>query len=122
MFFMRVNEDHIEHEQLIIIVITFSICGCLQAVAVKDPVCSTRLDPKELPITQYFWVNSILLAHLYYKLEYVSVPKFYEEDDQVAMMENSIGKIAYYSNTHRMMRSHATDAYLWLRFSLRIIQ
>jgi len=28
------------------------------------------------------------------------------------LMKNSIGKVAYYFNTHRMMRRYATDAYL----------
>jgi starch phosphorylase len=50
---------------------------------------------------------------LYNKLEYLIIPKFYEQQDSwVGMMRNSIGKIAYYFNTHRMMRSYATDAYL----------
>ena len=50
---------------------------------------------------------------LYNKLEYLIIPKFYNQQDAwVGMMRNSIGKIAYYFNTHRMMRSYATDAYL----------
>ncbi|MGA2386205.1 MAG: alpha-glucan family phosphorylase [Candidatus Bathyarchaeia archaeon] len=50
---------------------------------------------------------------LYNKLEYLIIPKFYHERDSwTRMMRNSIGKIAYYFNTHRMMRSYATDAYL----------
>ncbi len=50
---------------------------------------------------------------LYNKLEYVIIPKFYQErDGWIGMMRNSIGKVAYYFNTHRMMRRYATDAYL----------
>jgi starch phosphorylase len=53
------------------------------------------------------------LSDLYGKLEFLIIPKFYEQqDDWIAMMRNSIGKIAYYFNTHRMMKSYATDAYL----------
>jgi starch phosphorylase len=53
------------------------------------------------------------LADLYNKLEYLIIPKFYEErDGWISMMKNSIGKVAYYFNTHRMMRRYATDAYL----------
>ena len=53
------------------------------------------------------------LDDLYNKLEYLIIPKFYQQQDAwVGMMRNSIGKIAYYFNTHRMMRSYATDAYL----------
>jgi starch phosphorylase len=53
------------------------------------------------------------LADLYNKLEYLIIPKFYEErDGWIYMMKNSIGKVAYYFNSHRMMRRYATDAYL----------
>ena len=53
------------------------------------------------------------MADLYNKLEYLIIPKFYQQRDSwVGMMRNSIGKIAYYFNTHRMMRRYATDAYL----------
>jgi starch phosphorylase len=53
------------------------------------------------------------LGDLYNKLEYLIIPKFYEQrDDWISMMRNSIGKVAYYFNTHRMMRRYATDAYL----------
>jgi starch phosphorylase len=53
------------------------------------------------------------LADLYNKLEYLIIPKFYRERDSwISMMKNSIGKVAYYFNTHRMMRRYATDAYL----------
>lgn len=50
---------------------------------------------------------------LYNKLEYLITPMFYEKhDDWIRMMKNSIGKIAYYFNSHRMMRRYVTDAYL----------
>ena len=53
------------------------------------------------------------LGDLYNKLEYLIIPKFYQQrDDWISMMRNSIGKVAYYFNTHRMMRKYATDAYL----------
>ena len=53
------------------------------------------------------------LADLYNKLEYLIIPKFYQQRDiWIDLMKNSIGKVAYYFNTHRMMRRYATDAYL----------
>jgi len=53
------------------------------------------------------------LDDLYSKLEYVIIPKFYKRRDEwIRMMENSIGKIAYYFNSHRMMRRYVTEAYL----------
>jgi glycogen phosphorylase len=53
------------------------------------------------------------LDDLYSKLEYIIVPKYYNErDNWTRMMQNSIGKIAYYFNTHRMMRRYVSEAYL----------
>jgi glycogen phosphorylase len=53
------------------------------------------------------------IADIYNKLEYTIIPKFYHERDSwIGLMRNSIGKVAYYFNTHRMMRRYATDAYL----------
>jgi starch phosphorylase len=50
---------------------------------------------------------------IYGKLQYLILPKFYEtRDSWISMMKNSIGKVAYYFNTHRMMRKYASDAYL----------
>ena len=50
---------------------------------------------------------------LYNKLEYVITPMFYDRHDEwIGMMKNSIGKIAYYFNSHRMMRRYVIDAYL----------
>lgn len=53
------------------------------------------------------------IADLYNKLEYLIIPKFYQQRDEwINVMKNSIGKVAYYFNSHRMMRRYATDAYL----------
>lgn len=50
---------------------------------------------------------------LYSKLEYIIVQTFYNRKDEwVRMMNNSIGMLAYYFNTHRMMRRYVTEAYL----------
>ena len=50
---------------------------------------------------------------IYNKLEYVITPMFYDRHDEwIKMMKNSIGKIAYYFNSHRMMRRYVIDAYL----------
>jgi len=53
------------------------------------------------------------LEDLYGKLAYLVIPTFYESrDNWINMMENSIAKIAYYFNSHRMMRRYITEAYL----------
>ncbi len=35
-----------------------------------------------------------------------------KEGDRVRMMQNAIGKNAYYFNCHRMMRRYVTEAYI----------
>jgi glycogen phosphorylase len=50
---------------------------------------------------------------LYHKLETLVIPTYYDNRKVwVKMMENSISKIAYYFNTHRMMRRYVTEAYI----------
>jgi starch phosphorylase len=50
---------------------------------------------------------------LYNKLLYIITPMFYHRrDDWINMMNNSIGMVAYYFNSHRMMRRYVTEAYL----------
>jgi starch phosphorylase len=53
------------------------------------------------------------LEDFYNKLKYLIIPTFYDKrDDWILMMKNSIGKVAYYFNCHRMMRRYITEAYL----------
>jgi starch phosphorylase len=50
---------------------------------------------------------------LYSKLMYIIIPMFYQRRDAwIEMMNNSIGMVAYYFNSHRMMRRYVTEAYL----------
>ncbi len=50
---------------------------------------------------------------LYYKLENLVLPTYYSHREiWIKMMENSIGKVAYYFNSHRMMRRYVTEAYI----------
>jgi len=53
------------------------------------------------------------LYDLYNKLENIIIPTFYSSRGYwIKMMKNSIGKIAYYFNTHRVVQRYATEAYL----------
>ncbi len=53
------------------------------------------------------------LEDLYTKLEYVIMPTFYDHRDEwIHLMKNSIGKVAYYFNSQRMMSRYVTEAYL----------
>lgn len=50
---------------------------------------------------------------LYQKLEHVLIPLYYNERHTwIRMMQNAIGKNAYYFNSHRMMRRYVTEAYI----------
>lgn len=52
------------------------------------------------------------IADLYNKLDYIIIPTFYQRRDEwITMMESAISKIAYYFNSHRMMRRYVTEAY-----------
>jgi starch phosphorylase len=49
----------------------------------------------------------------YNKLERIIMPAFYNDRHTwTRMMQNAIGKNAYYFNTHRMMRRYVTEAYI----------
>jgi starch phosphorylase len=94
-------------------VINFSVLdgwwieGCVEGLTgwAIGPSPDQRLDEQEARKRE--------LSDLYNKLEYLIIPKFYQQRDTwIDLMKNSIGKIAYYFNTHRMMRKYATDAYL----------
>jgi len=50
---------------------------------------------------------------LYNKLSYLIGPTFYgRRNEWIELMRNSISKIAYYFNSHRMMQRYVTEAYL----------
>jgi len=50
---------------------------------------------------------------LYHKLESIIIPMYYNDRRTwLRMMQNVIGKNAYYFNSHRMMRRYVTEAYI----------
>ena len=50
---------------------------------------------------------------LYNKLENIIIPLYYKDRHTwIRMMQNAIGKNAYYFNSHRMMRRYVTEAYI----------
>jgi len=58
-------------------------------------------------------MNKIDADDLYDKLENKIIPKYYNDrKNWIRMMQNAIGKNAYYFNTHRMMRRYVTEAYI----------
>ncbi|UCD36629.1 MAG: alpha-glucan family phosphorylase [Nitrospiraceae bacterium] len=58
-------------------------------------------------------MNKIDANDLYDKLENTIIPLYYNDRKKwIRMMQNAIGKNAYYFNTHRMMRRYVTEAYI----------
>jgi starch phosphorylase len=58
-------------------------------------------------------LDSMDADDLYNKLENIIIPMFYNDRHAwVRMMQNAIGKNAYYFNCHRMMRRYVTEAYI----------
>ena len=58
-------------------------------------------------------MNRIDAEDLYKKLENIIIPTYYNNRKTwVRMMQNAIGKNAYYFNSHRMMRRYVTEAYI----------
>jgi starch phosphorylase len=58
-------------------------------------------------------LDSMDADDLYNKLENIIIPMFYNDRHTwVRMMQNAIGKDAYYFNCHRMMRRYVTEAYI----------
>jgi len=58
-------------------------------------------------------MNKIDAEDLYNKLEKSIIPLYYSNRKQwIRMMQNAIGKNAYYFNSHRMMRRYVTEAYI----------
>jgi starch phosphorylase len=50
---------------------------------------------------------------LYYKLEHVIIPLYYQDrKGWIKVMQDAIGKNAYFFNSHRMMRRYVTEAYI----------
>ncbi len=58
-------------------------------------------------------MNQTDAEDLYNKLEKVIIPLYYDDRKTwIRMMQNAIGKNAYYFNSHRMMRRYVTEAYI----------
>ncbi len=68
-------------------------------------------DPTEIKADNN--MNKADADDLYSKLENTIIPLFYNDRKTwVRMMQNAIGKNAYYFNSHRMMRRYVTEAYI----------
>lgn len=94
-------------------VINFSILDGWWIEGHIEGITGWSIGPKPLE-SSLINVNDMTDAEdLYNKLENIIIPIYYRDRGQwIKIMKNSIGKIAYYFNTHRMMRRYVTEAYL----------
>jgi len=68
-------------------------------------------NPTEIALVEN--IDTVDADDLYNKLESIIIPLFYEDRHMwIRMMQNAIGKNAYYFNSHRMMRRYVTEAYI----------
>ncbi len=94
-------------------VINFSVLDGWWIEGCVEGVTGWAIGPSPNQAVSEEYKRSRELADLYNKLEYIIIPRFYEQrDNWISMMRNSIGKVAYHFNSHRMMQRYATDAYL----------
>lgn len=71
------------------------------------------IGPAPQELTPGFDADARDSEDLYRKLEGIIIPMYYNDRHTwVRMMQNAIGKNAYYFNTHRMMRRYVTEAYI----------
>ncbi|MCF6155660.1 MAG: alpha-glucan family phosphorylase [Candidatus Brocadia sp.] len=94
-------------------VINFSILDGWWIEGHIEGITGWSIGPKPLE-SSLTNVNDMTDAEdLYNKLENIIIPMYYKDKNQwIKIMKNSIGKIAYYFNTHRMMRRYVTEAYI----------
>lgn len=71
------------------------------------------IGPTSSTMTPDVNTDSVDANDLYDKLQNRIIPTYYNDRKMwVRMMQNAIGKNAYYFNSHRMMRRYVTEAYI----------
>lgn len=69
-------------------------------------------EPSENSVNEGY-MDSRDAMDLYNKLENIIIPIYYNDRHTwIRIMQNAIGKNAYYFNSHRMMRRYVTEAYI----------
>ncbi|OHB41218.1 MAG: alpha-glucan phosphorylase [Planctomycetes bacterium GWF2_39_10] len=94
-------------------VINFSILDGWWIEGHIEGITGWSIGPKPLESSLTSTNDTVDAEDLYNKLENIIIPMYYHDRNQwIKIMKNSIGKIAYYFNSHRMMRRYVTEAYL----------
>jgi len=93
-------------------VINFSILDGWWIEGHMEGITGWSIGPKPVESTLANINDATDAEDLYYKLENIIIPTYYHDRNQwIKIMKNSIGKVAYYFNSHRMMRRYVTEAY-----------
>jgi starch phosphorylase len=94
-------------------VVNFSVLDGWWIEGWIEGVTGWSIGPEPWEKVSYEEARAREIDDLYSKLMYIIIPMFYHRrDDWIGMMNNSIGMVAYYFNSHRMMRRYVTEAYL----------
>ncbi|WP_341537154.1 hypothetical protein [Methanosarcina barkeri] len=94
-------------------VVNFSVLDGWWIEGWIEDVTGWSIGPKPDEKISIEEIRTAELRDLYYKLYYIIVPMYYEQKDEwLKLINNSIGMIASYFNSHRMMRYYVTQAYL----------
>jgi starch phosphorylase len=94
-------------------VVNFSVLDGWWIEGWIEGVTGWSIGPEPWERVSYEEVRAREKDDLYSKLMYIIIPMFYQRRDAwIEMMNNSIGMVAYYFNSHRMMRRYVTEAYL----------
>ena len=94
-------------------VINFSVLDGWWIEGHIEGITGWSIGPKPTESSLTNIIDAADADDLYHKLENIILPMYYHDRNQwIKIMKNSIGKIAYYFNSHRMMRRYVTEAYL----------
>ncbi len=78
-----------------------------------EGVTGWSIGPEPGEKVSYEEARNMELEDFYGKMEHIIIPMFYHRRDEwIRMMNNSIGMVASFFNSHRMMRRYVTEAYL----------
>jgi starch phosphorylase len=78
-----------------------------------ENVTGWSIGPAPVELQANSEMDAVDADDLYNKLEKVVIPTYYNEREKwIQMMKDTIGKNAYYFNTHRMLRRYVTEAYI----------
>ena len=94
-------------------VVNFSVLDGWWLEGCVEGVTGWAIGPHPRELVTEVERKEIELHDLYSKLEYLIIPTFYEQRDAwIALMKNSIARIAHYFQIQWVMRRYITEAYM----------